>query len=413
MSSVGVSSNRSSKETTAFEIAKYSRARPPLPLPSLEPCHPSNRSTHSTCNPDTPPAAPSQIEWTHFTQPRLTLHVDVTHSDVEHSKKTETGLPRQTRRISLKMIWNSDPQSMDSSGLIPQTGLTFASSSVFVLEQIDLNKVVAEFSSSRLGEVPLKAVYKDCVVGLRYAVSHQAGSLIYNRFQVRFHTPTDCLDFVRVIEFICPCKPSPQDKEPERNRPSQTPFGAQADPLFLQSTLVHTNLFQEDDLVLKERDNKLDPSNSRLPVVRERETRPKAKRAKTSRTGLAPRKEEKELSVQTFDENLRALHPPDANATSRHPAKKPKQKSTVLAPKPPEKPPGVANEQKDTTRRIVVPDIPHSEQAGLVEDKTYECVGVETLIALPDAQLGRYVQEILREPNFLVLVERVQRMVSD
>lgn len=31
-----------------------------------------------------------------------------------------------------------------------------------------------------MGEVPLKAVYKDCVVGLRYAVSHEAGAVSFD-----------------------------------------------------------------------------------------------------------------------------------------------------------------------------------------------------------------------------------------
>lgn len=38
-----------------------------------------------------------------------------------------------------------------------------------------------------MGEVPLKAVYKDCVVGLRYAVSHEAGAVSFDHVGLTFH----------------------------------------------------------------------------------------------------------------------------------------------------------------------------------------------------------------------------------
>ncbi|EGG12573.1 uncharacterized protein MELLADRAFT_100971 [Melampsora larici-populina 98AG31] len=356
MTSLGnASSNRSSKETITFEIVKYSRARPLL----------TNLVSKDKNN-------SGQIDWTHFNQPRLSLNADIIHTDLEDSKKS--GLPRHTRKISLQIIWNSDPQSSHTSD----------HPSVFNLEQIDLNQIVVDFSNSRLGEMPLKAVYKDCVVGLRYAISHEAGALIYNRFQLRFHNPTDCLDFVRVIEFICPCKLSPPEQQSSQQRVTQTPFDHHSKDTFsLQSSL---SILPNTKSAVPHQG-----PNSRLPTIfdkvkpdefeaHERCIDSDRRPIKFQRLTLESDKVLEDLShrpSQSCNPQLKLAAP------SQHPDQQPTY-------------------ENHSTQPIDLS----------LQHKAVASPGLESLISLPDDQFRNCIQQILHEPGFLELATRVDNLMQ-
>ncbi|KAH9811815.1 hypothetical protein DFH28DRAFT_1178500 [Melampsora americana] len=355
MTSLGISSNRSSRETITFEIVKYSRARPLLTN------HESKDRTSS-----------AQIEWTHFNQPRLSLNADIIHTDLEDPKKS--GLPRHTRKITLQIIWNSDPQSSNTPD----------HPSVFNLEQIDLNQIVIDFSNSRLGEVPLKAVYKDCVVGLRYAISHEAGALIYNRFQLRFHNPTDCLDFVRVIEFICPCKLSPPDQQASQQRVTQTPFDHHPKDRFsLQSSLAnHPN-------TTSALPNQI--PNPRLPTILD-----KVKSDVVGAGETCMDSEQRPIKFQRLTLESNKIMQGDLSDQQSQTCK-----LQMMPTAPSHKSEQQIAQENQNTQPI----------DSSFENKVLTSPGLKSLINLPDDQFRNYIQQILQEPDFLDLANRVEKLI--
>ncbi|KDQ57644.1 hypothetical protein JAAARDRAFT_687260 [Jaapia argillacea MUCL 33604] len=132
-------------------------------------------------------------EWQHFVNPVIGLILDV--------KKASTG---DLESVRLRIIWsmNSGKDSME----IDQVEVVF--------EDLDL----LSFSSHGLQSqsqiqhnqsLPLKAVYRECVVGLRYLHSRalQPGNIpTYRRFQVTFSSAAAASQFVDSIRHVCPCK---------------------------------------------------------------------------------------------------------------------------------------------------------------------------------------------------------------
>ncbi|KAI9600908.1 hypothetical protein H4Q26_000702 [Puccinia striiformis f. sp. tritici PST-130] len=126
------------------------------------------------------------------------------------------------RRIDhLKILWDNSPPSQ--KGELAVSSATDRPG-VFLLDKVNLTAVQENFGHSRIvGESPLKANCKDCVIGIRYATGHLANSLVFNRIQVKLQTLVDALRFVAIIETICPCKISSgiQNSQSTRNNLSQ------------------------------------------------------------------------------------------------------------------------------------------------------------------------------------------------
>ncbi|MBW0490236.1 hypothetical protein O181_029951 [Austropuccinia psidii MF-1] len=194
MASMGASPKTWS-ETVVLPLVKYSRAWAPKP-------------PHLVSDGATPTQAsfqPTAPEWSHFTQPTLSLLIETIHSGSDAG--TGAGRPSvdHEKRILLKFMWDNNPQPAPSQ---LSTAYATSNAGAFLLEQIDLNEVVERFAHRRAGEVPLKAICKDCVLGIRYATGYLGSSLAFNRLQIKFHNQVDCLKFVGIIETICPCKMS-------------------------------------------------------------------------------------------------------------------------------------------------------------------------------------------------------------
>ncbi|KAJ3762364.1 hypothetical protein EV360DRAFT_35811 [Lentinula raphanica] len=139
-------------------------------------------------------------EWQHYTKPTLKLILDV-------KKSLSTG---ELESVFLRIIW-----SMENSYAQDQSELTF--------ENIDL----LSFSSFPVGQtdraqggLPLKAVYRDSVVGIRYI---NASSGTFRRFQVTFSSPNDASQFIDSISSVCPCKPNSTTGAPPAALPRMMP----------------------------------------------------------------------------------------------------------------------------------------------------------------------------------------------
>ncbi|KAF9478818.1 hypothetical protein BDN70DRAFT_879525 [Pholiota conissans] len=58
--------------------------------------------------------------------------------------------------------------------------------------------------------LPLKAVYRDTVVGIRYFYGREDGiTPVYRRFQISFLSASDASEFIALIKPVCPCRLNP------------------------------------------------------------------------------------------------------------------------------------------------------------------------------------------------------------
>ncbi|KAF4620534.1 hypothetical protein D9613_000477 [Agrocybe pediades] len=57
--------------------------------------------------------------------------------------------------------------------------------------------------------LPLKVVYRDAVVGIRYLHSRENNVPVYRRMQISFQSTQEASEFIEIIKPICPCKLNP------------------------------------------------------------------------------------------------------------------------------------------------------------------------------------------------------------
>ncbi|KIK48101.1 hypothetical protein CY34DRAFT_72839 [Suillus luteus UH-Slu-Lm8-n1] len=173
--------------TVSHSLAKYSRS------------HPSSQSQNSA----------TDAEWQHFVHPVINLYLD--------AKKSSAG---NLVSVRLRIVWN-----FDSS-----TNSTDVDQREIALEDLDLLSF-SSISNSRTDSgqpdhgLPLKAVYRDAVVGIRYLLPRTADSTcqpvhiyrslktfyqIYRRFQITFTTAISAAQFIDAIRPVCPCRLNPQ-----------------------------------------------------------------------------------------------------------------------------------------------------------------------------------------------------------
>ncbi|KAG7087332.1 hypothetical protein E1B28_013307 [Marasmius oreades] len=166
----------STTATSTYTLQKYSRSYP----------NPSQSASN---------------EWQHFTNPLIRLILDVQKSA---SDKLES--------VRLRIIWSIE------GGTGPN------STNEVVFEDLDLlsfSSIPLRNRSERTQQpegLPLKAVYRDTIVGIRYL--HPLDGSTYRRFQVTFSSSSAVSQFIQSIEAICPCKAN--------NNPTTMPSIAQS-----------------------------------------------------------------------------------------------------------------------------------------------------------------------------------------
>ncbi|KAF9499928.1 hypothetical protein BDN71DRAFT_1383406 [Pleurotus eryngii] len=127
-------------------------------------------------------------EWQHFVNPVLELVLDI--------KKSR--LNNELESVRLRILWN-----MDTSGIKNEV----------LFEDLDLlaySDIPA--SGQPMPSLPLKAVYRDAVVGIRYLypiISTPDAQPAFRRFQITFASAHSALEFIKSIRNVCPCKVNP------------------------------------------------------------------------------------------------------------------------------------------------------------------------------------------------------------
>ncbi|KAH9895076.1 hypothetical protein C8Q73DRAFT_486042 [Cubamyces lactineus] len=159
----------STTTTATYELVKYSRAY-----------------NHIT---PTAPSEQAELQWQHFANPVIKLIMD--------TRKDSTGHLESYR---LRIVWtfSAEPHAMD----VDQREVVF--------EDLDLVTYSAMPSlQPSMHGIPLKAVYQDAVVGLRYQhprVASAGANPQYRRFQIAFENAAAASTFIDSIRFVCPCK---------------------------------------------------------------------------------------------------------------------------------------------------------------------------------------------------------------
>ncbi|KAG2153722.1 uncharacterized protein EDB93DRAFT_1239672 [Suillus bovinus] len=165
--------------SVTFPLAKYSRS------------YPTTSSSSSSQNPAT------DAEWQHFVHPVINLYLD--------AKKSSTG---NLVSVRFRVVWNFD--SNTNSADVDQREI--------ILEDLDLLSF-SSISNSKTNSgqpdhgLPLRAVYRDAVVGIRYLHPRTADSThqpVYRRIQITFTTATNAAQFIDAVRPVCPCRLNPQ-----------------------------------------------------------------------------------------------------------------------------------------------------------------------------------------------------------
>ncbi|KAI6157796.1 hypothetical protein BKA82DRAFT_4061592 [Pisolithus tinctorius] len=143
-------------------------------------------------------------EWQHFTNPVMKLLLDV-------KKSPSSG---ELLSLRLRILWCIEMQASDMQ--VDQREVIFED-----LELLSFSSLPAfrTPNSSDQG-LPLRAVYRDAVVGIRYLhpkTTPPGSQPVYRRFQVTFGSILEASQFIDTIKPICPCKPNPQPTQIHRD----------------------------------------------------------------------------------------------------------------------------------------------------------------------------------------------------
>ncbi|KAF8197849.1 hypothetical protein BJ912DRAFT_46598 [Pholiota molesta] len=131
-------------------------------------------------------------EWQHFTNPTLRLLLDM---KISQTKELES--------VRLRIIWSINP-TVDAE--VGQQDVVFED-----MDLLSFSSITAPVARKHQTEgLPLKAVYRDTVVGIRYFHGREDGiTPVYRRFQISFQSAQDASDFIALIKPVCPCRLNP------------------------------------------------------------------------------------------------------------------------------------------------------------------------------------------------------------
>ncbi|KAL5523884.1 hypothetical protein ACEPAG_8057 [Sanghuangporus baumii] len=133
-------------------------------------------------------------DWQHHTQPVLRLLLE--------TRKSAQGVPEQMR---LRIVWSV------SNGHAPAANNKMPQQENVIFEDIDLLVVRKHIHPFPTQGLPLKAVFRDNMIGIRFLPPDAKSSnpSEYRRFQVKFQFFGDSAALIEAIRDVCPCKPSP------------------------------------------------------------------------------------------------------------------------------------------------------------------------------------------------------------
>ncbi|CAL1707225.1 unnamed protein product [Somion occarium] len=121
-------------------------------------------------------------------------------------KKTLKG---ELESYRMRIVWSINPEqdAMD----VDHREVVFEDIDLLSFSSPDTVRNLGYAGSTDPG-LPLKAVYRDCVVGIRYLhprIVPAGQSPVYRRIQVNFKVAKDAASFIDAVRQVCPCKANP------------------------------------------------------------------------------------------------------------------------------------------------------------------------------------------------------------
>ncbi|BGP09781.1 hypothetical protein JCM10049v2_005654 [Rhodotorula toruloides] len=162
-------------------------------------------------------ASDEHIEWDHYSQPQLALRLETTFAQAPSGSSSSSGGTYYPVRMILSVTFDPlyrDARSFTQTGGQGQQPLT--------LDSLDLTS----FSSPSIraatpaDQLPLKAVYRDAVMGLRYisllppsqdassSSTQRSAGIEFKRLQVKFTSTEERVRFIEAVKTIVPAKPA-------------------------------------------------------------------------------------------------------------------------------------------------------------------------------------------------------------
>ncbi|GAA5909128.1 hypothetical protein JCM6882_001197 [Rhodosporidiobolus microsporus] len=180
--------------TQHWQLEKYSRSRAPVEPPAKR----SKLNDGGRGGQGGEGDKEDGVEWDHYTQPQLSLKLQTTFSPSSSSGSSSSS-PQHVQSMLLSISF--DPLFRDQS----------RAKQHLTLDLVDL----ASFSSPAVqaatpkDQLPLKAVYKDAVLGLRYISLDGDGKRgQFKRLQVKFVSQDERERFLAAVGAFVPSKPA-------------------------------------------------------------------------------------------------------------------------------------------------------------------------------------------------------------
>ncbi|KIK83307.1 hypothetical protein PAXRUDRAFT_704291 [Paxillus rubicundulus Ve08.2h10] len=165
-----------------------------------------SKYSRSYSSPSSVQGGQTQVEsdWQHFTNPVMTLFLDV--------KKSPS---KDLVSVRVRILWSMDIGSGDMHE--DRREVVFED-----LELLAFSSLLAYRASTAQSDqsLPLKAVYRDAVVGIRYLHPRmvQPGCQpTYRRFQITFSNALSASQFIDAVRPVCPCKANPLPNQINRH----------------------------------------------------------------------------------------------------------------------------------------------------------------------------------------------------
>ncbi|KAF8836223.1 hypothetical protein BDN67DRAFT_937063 [Paxillus ammoniavirescens] len=165
-----------------------------------------SKYSRSYSSPSSVQGGQTQVEsdWQHFTNPVMTLFLDV--------KKSSS---RELVSVRVRILWSMDIESNDMDA--DRREVVFEDLELLAFSSLPAYRASTAQSDQSL---PLKAVYRDAVVGIRYLHPRivQLGSQpTYRRFQITFSNALSASQFIDAVSPVCPCKANPLPNQINRH----------------------------------------------------------------------------------------------------------------------------------------------------------------------------------------------------
>lgn len=171
----------------------------------------------------------SQPDWQHFSNPVITLMLDVKKS-----------MDNNFESVRLRVSWN---MNLGHDGVEREV----------TMEDLDLLSFSGTPSQIHPGQgPPLKAVYRGTIIGIRYQYPPATSPASYRRFQVNFASASDAAQFIEAIRPVCPCKENtgpPVPPIPTNGPPVPPPAPMQTLPTHSTLARYHTSAAQRPSML--------------------------------------------------------------------------------------------------------------------------------------------------------------------